>query len=153
MIHEGQKVVAICDDREVRRGMVGRVIGVQGSEPSVLVKWFSFDGRGVTGKQYAGYYDDTRSSFWVNRGSIEPTDGKQPLMGKGFMHDIVQSARRLALKATNPSEYELRQAGIVDDCGRITSAGVELLHAQLLENTAIRAALVAVAKGINEEKK
>lgn len=154
-IRTGDRVRAIVDDRNVAAGMVGTVIGVQGDDPSVLVRWDDWEGNGCTGKQYAGYCDDTKSSAWVNRETVEKLDGlrvSSPITKGYFMDGIVQIARRLALKVTAPDEYELRKAGLVDDCGHITSAGVELLQAQLIQDEDIRAGLVEVAKAINVER-
>jgi hypothetical protein len=70
---------------------------------------------------------------------------------KSIMSNAINFIKNKALKATNPDEYELREAGLHSDCGELTSEG-EALHQEFLRELT-REKLVATAKELNEEKK
>jgi hypothetical protein len=70
---------------------------------------------------------------------------------KTFMSSATEFVKKRALKLNNPDEFELREAGIHDSCGDLTSDG-ESLRDQFLEEL-VHAKLVETAKAINAEKK
>jgi hypothetical protein len=62
----------------------------------------------------------------------------------------VSTIKKLALKAKNPDEYELREAGLHDEDGDLTDDGDELLDTLVAEF--FHDKLVEAAKQINAEK-
>lgn len=67
------------------------------------------------------------------------------------MSQAVNFIKTQALKATNPDEYELGQAGLHNDCGELTSEG-EALHQEFLRELT-KEKMVTTAKELNAEKK
>jgi hypothetical protein len=70
---------------------------------------------------------------------------------KGKIMSAVNFVKEQALKLNNPDEYELRKAGLHNDCGELTNEGEELRD-QFLEEL-VKEKLVETARAINEEKK
>lgn len=68
-----------------------------------------------------------------------------------IMSKALSFVKNQALKATNPDEYELREAGLHNECGELTIEG-ESLHMEFLRELT-REKMVSVAREMNQEKK
>lgn len=102
--------------------------------------------------------NDFPSAHFTGVTDIEPnpliisewTKGSAPKK-ESYMSQAVNFIKNQALKATNPDEYELRQAGLHNDCGELTAEG-EALHQEFLRELT-KEKMVATAKELNAEKK
>lgn len=70
---------------------------------------------------------------------------------KGFIMSAVEFVKKQALKTLKPDEYELREAGLHDDCGELTGEG-EALRDMFLEELVLDK-MIATAKEINADRK
>jgi hypothetical protein len=87
-----------------------------------------------------------RIDEYVSQQFTKPLTKKPTIMSKA-----ITFVKNQALKATNPDEFELREAGLHNDCGELTSEG-ESLHMELLRDLT-REKMVGIAKEMNAEKK
>ncbi len=108
-------------------------------------------------KQFVGIIDDLCAPQFEANKAFKIIDNyckKQfikELKEKGVIMSAVDTVKKLALKATNPEEYELREAGLHDSDGEITEEGWQLAKHYLVET--VKEKLVKAAKEINEAKK
>jgi hypothetical protein len=116
---------------------------------------FRVDGTGI-------YKWDSTKTDWVKIPSLRGTQIERividewainkPLTKKPtIMSKAITFVKNQALKATNPDEFQLREAGLHDSCGELTSEG-ESLHMELLRELT-REKMVGIAKEMNTEKK
>ena len=84
---------------------------------------------------------------------LEDAATNSPATNQSFMSSLISKAKKLALKVSNPDEAVLRESGIKDECGNLTEEGKALLLDILVEETAINAKLVSLAKALVDEAK
>lgn len=76
---------------------------------------------------------------------------EKPKKEKSFMTNAVDFVKKQALKISSPDEFELREAGLHDNCGDLTTEGRALIDS-FLEDL-VSAKMIATARAINEEAK
>jgi hypothetical protein len=86
---------------------------------------------------------------WVKINSPLPNGAAEK---KSLMSNILDQAKKLALKVSDPGEYALRQSGIHDETGNLTESGKELLLAHLETEADAKAHLVDIATQIVAEQ-
>ena len=87
--------------------------------------------------------------YTINAIGIKLIKSSQPSFTP--MNSILDTVKKIALKATNPHEALLREVGIHDECGNITAEGKVIL-VNILEEK-YKADLITIAKKLEADAK
>lgn len=106
---------------------------------------YSKSDRSAECSEYLGIFETSEIKL------VERTINEGQPQSKGIIMDALNFVKKQALKLSDPNEFELREAGLHDDCRNLTSEGRELRDSFL--EALVMDKMVETAKAINEAKK